>query len=312
MPNVAHSALTGSNLHEPKGVASASANTVYVADGAGSGAWTDVNSVVTSTNFATGDIKATFRLTADSGWILFGGSIGDASSAATRRANADTVNLFTLLWNNVSDTYAPVSGGRGASAAADFAAHKRLTLPAFEGRVPGHYGAGSGLGATKLLGQTEGAYTHALSAAEMPTHSHSGTTDSLGDHAHTVSIVSDPGAAHSHAVSNTADTNTAPHVHEITFFVVTNATLGSGGGQTVPTLNSQVSTQSMNSESANASHNHGLNFTTGSEAAHTHAVSGTTATTGAHSHTVSTVSAGGSGAHSNTQPTMYCNFQIKL
>lgn len=34
-----HSDLTGSELHEPKGVEVASANTIYVADGAGSGAW---------------------------------------------------------------------------------------------------------------------------------------------------------------------------------------------------------------------------------------------------------------------------------
>lgn len=36
---VAHSSLTGSDLHEPKGVASANAGDVYVADGAGSGDW---------------------------------------------------------------------------------------------------------------------------------------------------------------------------------------------------------------------------------------------------------------------------------
>ena len=36
---VAHSALGNSELHEPKGVASATDYTVYVADGAGSGAW---------------------------------------------------------------------------------------------------------------------------------------------------------------------------------------------------------------------------------------------------------------------------------
>lgn len=34
---VEHSALTGSDLHEPKGVASANAGDVYVADGSGSG-----------------------------------------------------------------------------------------------------------------------------------------------------------------------------------------------------------------------------------------------------------------------------------
>lgn len=35
-----HSVLTDPELHEPKGAAAASVNTVYVADGAGSGAWT--------------------------------------------------------------------------------------------------------------------------------------------------------------------------------------------------------------------------------------------------------------------------------
>lgn len=39
---VAHSTLTGADLHEPKGVASASAGTVYVANGAGSGVWQKV------------------------------------------------------------------------------------------------------------------------------------------------------------------------------------------------------------------------------------------------------------------------------
>lgn len=40
MANVTHASLTGAELHEPKGVDSASANAVYVADGANSGTWT--------------------------------------------------------------------------------------------------------------------------------------------------------------------------------------------------------------------------------------------------------------------------------
>jgi hypothetical protein len=36
---VAHSSLTGADLHEPKGVASAAANTAYIANGSGSGVW---------------------------------------------------------------------------------------------------------------------------------------------------------------------------------------------------------------------------------------------------------------------------------
>lgn len=39
MPTIQHSALTTGELHEPKGVASATSEDVYVADGAGSGTW---------------------------------------------------------------------------------------------------------------------------------------------------------------------------------------------------------------------------------------------------------------------------------
>lgn len=37
-----HKDLTGADLHEPKGVATADSGQVYVADGAGSGSWTDL------------------------------------------------------------------------------------------------------------------------------------------------------------------------------------------------------------------------------------------------------------------------------
>ncbi len=39
MATVQHSALTDPNIHEPKGVSSAAAGKVYVANGAGSGSW---------------------------------------------------------------------------------------------------------------------------------------------------------------------------------------------------------------------------------------------------------------------------------
>jgi len=40
MADLEHSTIADPNIHEPKGVSSASNGTVYVADGAGSGAWT--------------------------------------------------------------------------------------------------------------------------------------------------------------------------------------------------------------------------------------------------------------------------------
>lgn len=86
-------------------------------------------------SFTTGDIKPTWKSTADAGWIMMDdGTIGNAASGATTRANADTEDLFTLFWDNIVDEWCPVSGGRGASAAADFAANKTIRLPQTSGR----------------------------------------------------------------------------------------------------------------------------------------------------------------------------------
>jgi hypothetical protein len=92
----------------------------------------------------TGDVKLTLKTAADTGWVLMNdGSIGNASSGATTRASADTEDLFTLLWTNTANAQCPVSSGRGASAAADFAANKTITLPRALGRALATYGAGS-------------------------------------------------------------------------------------------------------------------------------------------------------------------------
>lgn len=48
-----HATLTGADLHEPKGVDAASANTVYIANGSGSGTWGKVG----STGIDTGTVK---------------------------------------------------------------------------------------------------------------------------------------------------------------------------------------------------------------------------------------------------------------
>lgn len=42
MPTIQHSALTTTDLHEPKGITTATNNQVYVADGASSGSWTNI------------------------------------------------------------------------------------------------------------------------------------------------------------------------------------------------------------------------------------------------------------------------------
>lgn len=134
--------------------------------------------------WSTGDVKATFKTVADPGWVMMNdGSIGNAGSGATTRANADTQALFTLLWNNVNNTWAPVSGGRGTSAAADFAAGKTLTLPKALGRAIAAAGAGSGL-TLRALGEILGVEAVALSASEHAPHSHGDGTLAAASHSH--------------------------------------------------------------------------------------------------------------------------------
>jgi microcystin-dependent protein len=137
----------------------------------------------------TGVILPYGATTSPTGWVRCNArTIGNASSSATERANADTETLFTFLWNNYSDSVCSVPSGRGVSAAADYAANKTIALPDLRGR--GIFGlddmgnsAASRLGSV-ITSQTSngasgGSETVTLTTAEMPSHSHTGT------HAHT-------------------------------------------------------------------------------------------------------------------------------
>lgn len=67
MANVNHSTLTDPYLHEPKGVASAASGAVYIADGAGSGDWTQSHRHVGGfVTFSTGSPYAHSTTTSDS------------------------------------------------------------------------------------------------------------------------------------------------------------------------------------------------------------------------------------------------------
>lgn len=124
--------------------------------------------------FTTGDVKLTFKTTADGGWVLMNdGTIGNAASAGTTRANADTVALFTLLWNNTANADCAVSTGRGANAAADYAANKTIALPKALGRALATYGTGAGLTA-RTLAHVVGSET--LITGELPAHAHGAGT----------------------------------------------------------------------------------------------------------------------------------------
>lgn len=82
----------------------------------------------------TGDLKARYDTGLISGWVRSNGlTIGNATSGATERANADTQNLFIYLYNK--DPNLVVSGGRTGNALNDYNANKTIATPDWRGRA---------------------------------------------------------------------------------------------------------------------------------------------------------------------------------
>ena len=129
----------------------------------------------------TGSITTGY-LSAPLGYVAMNdGSIGSSSSGATTRAKTDTYPLYYLIWNQVSNSWAPIqdSGGtpttRGASAAEDFQANKRLVLPRQLGRALAASGQGSGL-SNWALGEYTGNENTTLTQANLPSGNLTGTS----------------------------------------------------------------------------------------------------------------------------------------
>lgn len=156
---------------------------------------TTLRALITASSIPTGQRGSFFMQSAPAGWVLAnGGTIGSAASGATTRANADTEALFTLFWNSFTNGTLPIRNpdgsvsSRGASAAVDFAANKRLTV--FDLRTRYDRGADLGLGFDTALfvGTTQ--------------------ADSVGPHKHTLprTSIDTSGVDTAHSVGNAAGT----------------------------------------------------------------------------------------------------------
>lgn len=131
--------------------------------------------------FRTGDVKIGYFASTPPGWVYMNdGNIGNVGSGATTRANQDTFQLYKTIWDSVVDGWAPVSGGRGASAIADFIAGKTLTLPRVLGRALAGDGTGAGL-TGRDLGEWLGAQSYSLVTANLPDHTHNATPANFVD-----------------------------------------------------------------------------------------------------------------------------------
>jgi len=178
--------------------------------------------------------------------MLSGRTIGNATSGGTERANADTSDLFALLWNSMADAQAPVSGGRGASAAADFAASKTITLPDARGRAI--------FGKDDMGGSTASRLTNANSGVTGTTLGISGGDERLYQHQHSFSATTGAESGHTHSAGS---------------YVVPHNTTGSGGGNTI-----------ANGDQTGNPQNNAVSGTSGASSGHTHSVSGNTGNTG--------------------------------
>ncbi|MCA9340249.1 MAG: hypothetical protein KDA17_05025 [Candidatus Saccharibacteria bacterium] len=235
MANVLHSSVTGADLHEPKGISSANDQEVYVADGAGSGAWAVILPIGTMIEYS-GDTEPT-------GWLFVNGdTIGNASSNATGRANADTATLFGILWErgNTHGTLAIYdSAGAastfGASSAADYAANKAIALPDHREKVVmGYDDKGSGTAVstlldTSVLGDTGGSESFTLAVINLPEHVHDTGTYAVGSHSHSSGSLA--GGSHSHG----------------------NGSLVAGNGRQTLSVNSGKRTDNQGSQAVNYS-----------------------------------------------------------
>ena len=140
------------------------------------------DSLIQNLGFSTGDTKFTLKTKPDNGWVMVDdGTIGSATSGATNRANADTYDLFCLLWSNSYCTLQTFSGGNTekTTVADDWKSNKRLVLPRLLGRAIGVAGQGQNL-TKRDLGSYTGVENMMLTADHIPSHTHGVRTSNAG------------------------------------------------------------------------------------------------------------------------------------
>lgn len=154
------------------------------------GSWQPV--MIGSSPLFTGMVMGWYSNTAPAGWLFLNGTaIGDAGSLATHQSVAYQA-LFTHIWNNIDNTRAPMgnpAGARGATAAADWAAKRWITLPDECGRVTAGADNMGGIPSRDrlnigtnplgvdgtIMGAFGGEAKHFLTIGEMPIHAHTQT-----------------------------------------------------------------------------------------------------------------------------------------
>lgn len=268
----------------------------------GSGTSVDPDSVL-----KTGDYKVSYDDQPQSGFVRANGrTIGSAASGSTERSNADTQPLYEKLWPRANIV---VTGGKGANAAADYAANKPLVLPDAAGRgLVGMDDLGAGarniintLGASNVVGFIGGIQQRGVDVTNLPAYVLTGAAVSVS--ASFSGTTGSQNANHTHTGGGNTGDDFPDHSHNYQQF-------GLGGSPGLGSGPFQLGTGTVASGGANQRHIHSYSFTTSIEnAVHQHAYSGTA--TGATA--ALAVNSGGSGVAFNVMnPVLTAMIYIRL
>lgn len=284
MSTVSHKDLTGADVHEPKGAASAASGTVYVSNGSGSGSWITIAALTG----AVGEVKAFTTFAVPSGFLELDGSEIDRTTYS---------NLFNIV--SLQQTGSRTNGSPTISG-----------LSSTSNVFPGQYIGGSGipLGAT-VFSTTVNTITMSVNATSTGSSNVIASIYPLGNGTTTFNLPdtkttrrflrsrglggliaapeSNQNASHTHAINVSNTSAAGGHNH-----IGTTDTEGSGHTHTIPnmaagTLNVGTTAPAnywlnaagtVTTSGASATHTH--TFTTASVSNHTHAVAGTSDASG--------------------------------
>lgn len=166
MSTIEHTLIADQDLHEPKGISTATANQIYIANGSGSGSWQDLGDFVVLPIYPVGSVIDFAGTTVPNGWMLCDGRTLARSS-------------YINLYSTIGVTY---GAGDGSTS---------FQIPDCRGRITVGKDNMGGASANRItivdgdiLGTTGGSEYAQLVAADIP--ELTGTTNSAGTHTHNV------------------------------------------------------------------------------------------------------------------------------